>query len=63
MSTLFYRMLGRAVWTIVVRYVRLKKGRLRLPRKLLLGGLGAIVLGVVVAALRRDGGPSGQLRA
>ena len=63
MSALFYRLLGRAVWTAILRYLRLKNGPLLLPRKLLLGGAGALVLAAAVARARRDDGPQGQLRA
>jgi hypothetical protein len=63
MSALFYRLLGRAVWTLALWYLRRRNGRLLLPRKLLLGGAGALVLAVAVALARRAGGPQGQLRA
>jgi hypothetical protein len=66
MSALFYRLLGRAVWTILLRYLRRKNGRLLLPRKMVLGGVGVIVLGIVLGGIgvaRRSGGSSGQLRA
>jgi hypothetical protein len=62
---LFYRLLGQAVWTALVWYLRRKNGRLLVPRKAVAGGAGALVVGVALAAAAaaRRGGPSGQMRA
>jgi hypothetical protein len=61
MTALFYRLLGQAVWTIILRYLRLKNGRMLLPRGVLFGGAVAVVLAAAAAA-RRGSGRSGQLR-
>jgi hypothetical protein len=62
MSALFYRLLGQAIWTVILRYLRLKNGRLLLPRKLVFGGAAAVVLAAVIAVASRDSGATGQLR-
>jgi hypothetical protein len=62
MSALFYRLLGQAVWIVVVRYLRWKNGPLLLPRKAVAGG-GALALAVVLVGLRARSGDGGRAHA
>jgi len=53
MAALFYRLLGQVVWTVVIRYLRRKHGRLLLSRGVLGGGVAALALAVVLGRARR----------
>ena len=50
---MFYSLLGRIVWNGIKAFLRMKYGRLYLPKPLLAGGTVAIAL-AVMAALQRS---------
>ena len=49
---MFYSLLGRIVWKALLAFLRLKYGRLYLPKPLLAGGTVAIALAVLAAVQR-----------
>ena len=49
---MFYSLLGRLVWNGLKAFLRLKYGRLYLPKPLLAGGTVAIALAVMAAVQR-----------
>ena len=52
MRSVFYSLLGRLVWTGLKAFLRLKYGRLYLPKPVLAGGTVAIALAVMAAVQR-----------
>jgi hypothetical protein len=49
---MFYSLLGRLVWNGLKAFLRLKYGRLYLPKPLLAGGTVALALAVMAAVQR-----------
>jgi hypothetical protein len=49
---MFYSLLGRLVWNGLKAYLRLKYGRLLVPKPLLAGGTVAVAIGVMLALQR-----------
>ena len=51
-----YKLLGMAVWNLAKLFLRQKYVSTKAPKPLLAGGLLAVAVGIVLAALRSRGG-------